>query len=130
YACRFAEPVAKLGKGHSGFNSRGQAQDNVAEARGCEPFRRRNNIQPHSAAEAPMLQQRCFTFDQLAVPVDPAEDQGRIQEIMQDHGRFRVDLSHPVGSGITALGVKGSDDCKVHADSLLRMVLNIKEPGK
>ena len=109
-----AQSTAKFRDGHSGSDARREAQDHVVEAARGEAFRRRDYVKPDGAAEATMLQDRGFAFEQLAVPVDASKDQGTVQQIVEDHHGVPMGPAKPCGGCLAALAVQGTDYCEVH----------------
>ncbi|GAA3310818.1 hypothetical protein GCM10017710_08370 [Arthrobacter ramosus] len=75
-------------------------------AGGREAFRRRDNIEADRAAEATVFQSGLPLFYQFAIAEDPSQDDGAVQEVVQDHDRIAVGPPKPGGGCFAALAVQ------------------------
>ena len=79
-----------------------------------ETFRRRDNIETDRAAKATMFQGGLGLLHQLAVAEDPSQDNGAVQEVVQDYHRISMGPSKPGDGCFAALAVQGTDNRKMH----------------
>ncbi|GAB2710833.1 hypothetical protein GCM10027038_05950 [Arthrobacter bambusae] len=75
-------------------------------AGGREAFRRRDNIKADRAAEATVLQDGLCPLHQFAVAENPPQNDGTVQEVVQDHHRIAVGPPKPGGGCFAALAVQ------------------------
>ncbi|BCW46353.1 hypothetical protein StoSoilB5_35370 [Arthrobacter sp. StoSoilB5] len=91
----------------------------MVEPASGETFRRRHYIQPDRTAQASVLQDCCFALEQLASPVDASQNQGTVQEVVEDYYGVGVGSAKPGGGRFAALTVQGADDGEVHGKILV-----------
>ncbi|GAA5192451.1 hypothetical protein GCM10023346_14410 [Arthrobacter gyeryongensis] len=71
-----------------------------------EAFRRRDNIETDRAAKATVFQSGLSLLHQLAVAEDPSQDNGPVQEVVQDNHRISMRPPKPGGGCFAALAVQ------------------------